>query len=551
MKRILSLTSAFTLIILLTQFVFASEIPRLEKRGRAMQLLVDGQPFLILGGELHNSSSSSLEYTKPIFPGLADMNLNTVLVPVSWGLIEPEEGEFDFSLVDGIIRQARDSDLRLILLWFGSWKNGLSHYVPDWVKEDYQRFPRVQTKTGPVEVLSPFEASNRQADARAFAALMQHLRDVDGDRHTVLMVQVENEVGLLGDSRDRSVAAQEAWQKPVPQPLLDYLATHQESLLSPVKETWQAQGYQISGTWEEVFGKGPQADEIFMAWHYARYINNVANAGKEEYPLPMLVNAWIVQPQDELPGDYPTGGPQAHNFDLWRAGAPQIDLIAPDIYLPNFGEVCAQFTRPDNPLLVPESVAGDKGAANLLVALGQYNAIGYSPFGIDSRLERQADGPIAKVYGLLQEMAPMILEHQAKGSIAGVYVTKDNPDRKIFMGDYVLTAGLVTSWFSDDTPEQGSGLIMQTAHDEFLAVGANLQITFASRNNGQQTVGLATAEEGHFRDGKWVKGRTLNGDAVMISYDMESLAARHQTGTGLKFRGKTPTILKVKLYDFK
>ena len=328
----------------------SNQIPHLRKQGTATQMVVDGKPYLALAGELHNSSSSSLEYVKPIWPKLKQMNLNTVLAVVSWAMIEPEEGKFDFTIVDGLIEQARGHDLHLAILWFGSWKNGISHYPPYWVKKDLERFPRARIKNGKnIEVLSTLCKANREADARAFAALMKHIREIDSKKHTVVMIQVQNEVGVLGDSRDRSEAANAAFAGPVSGELMQYLVRHKDDLLSELKEVWSTTGYKESGTWTEVFGTGVKADEVFMAWNYAQYLDRVAKAGKAKYPIPMFVNAWIVQPQDKVPGDYPSGGPQAHNHDIWRAGAPNIDILAPDIYLSNFGQICEMYSRSGNP----------------------------------------------------------------------------------------------------------------------------------------------------------------------------------------------------------
>ena len=199
-------------------------IPHLRKQGSATQLIVDGSPFLVIGGELHNSSSSDLAYMKAIWQRMVDLNINTVLTPVSWELIEPEEGRFDFTLIDGLIQEARSHDLRLIFLWLSSWKNGMSSYIPVWVKKDYKRFTRVEVQKGEtVEVLSTLSEANWQADAKAFAALMCHIRQVDDKDHSVIMMQVENEVGILGDSRDRCALANQAFSQPAPKELMDNL----------------------------------------------------------------------------------------------------------------------------------------------------------------------------------------------------------------------------------------------------------------------------------------------------------------------------------------
>ena len=368
-------------------------LPHLRTVSGATQLVVDGTPFLVLGGELHNSSSSDLASLEPIWERLVMLGLNTVLAAVSWELVEPEEGTFDWTLVDGLIADARQHGLRLILLWFGSWKNGQSTYVPLWVKRDYARFPRARRQDGQaVEVLSPFAAESQQADARAFATLLGRIREVDGAEHTVIMVQVENEVGLLGDSRDRSAHAEAAFAAPVPRGLIDDLAAHRAELWPGLRERWAAQGSRIDGSWEALFGTGPETDELFMAWHYARYIDAVAAAGKAEYGLPMFVNAWLNAVVDlpglpaggTTPGDWPSGGPLPHTMDIWRAGAPHIDLLSPDIYFGSFFDWCRQYTRRGNALFIPEMRRDAEGARNLFHAIGLHDAIGVSPFGIDS-----------------------------------------------------------------------------------------------------------------------------------------------------------------------
>jgi beta-galactosidase GanA len=297
--------------------------PHLERRGAATQLIVDGSPFLALAGELHNNSATSLEYMKPIWPKLAPMHLNTVLAPVSWALLELTEGKFDFTLVDGLIRDARAQNLRLVLLWFGSWKNTWSSYAPDWVKRDFERFPRLQLQSGlGTERLTPLSEANCKADARAFARLMRRIREVDGDSHTVIMIQVENEVGGIPDARDHSPEANAAYDQAVPAELTDYLQKPLDTLDPDLREKWRKSAYRTSGTWEAVFGSGLETEDLFMAWHYARYMGKVAAAGKAEYAIPMFANAALIRP-NYAPGQYNSGGPLPHSIDIWRAGAPQ------------------------------------------------------------------------------------------------------------------------------------------------------------------------------------------------------------------------------------
>jgi len=241
-------------------------VPALEKRGNATQLIVDGKPFLVLGGELHNSSSTSREYMKNYWPVLKASGMNTVLAAVEWSLIEPVENNYNFSVVDNLIEDARANDLRLVFLWFGSWKNGQSHYMPEWVKKDFSRFPRVKAENGKsLEILSTFGEANLQADSKAFAAMMKHLGEIDSKNRTVIMIQVQNEVGILGSPRDHNDLANTAFSSPVPKELIDYMVKNKESLLRELLDVWSAGGFKTSGNWEEVFGKGVKTDEFFMA----------------------------------------------------------------------------------------------------------------------------------------------------------------------------------------------------------------------------------------------------------------------------------------------
>ena len=242
-----------------------SEIPHLKKVGQTVQMTVDGQPYLILAGELHNSSATSSGYMQPIWARLAVARLNTVISTVSWELIEPVEGRFDFSSVDYQIRAAREQRLHLVLIWFGTWKNASSSYAPLWVKRDARRFPMASTKTGtgtfmglPAEALSAFGDATIAADAQAFRALMRHIREADR-QHTVIMMQVENETGLLGDSRDRLALAEVMWSKPVPRELVDYLSQHKDTLLPELSRVWGTNGFKTSGTWAEIFGNDSAA----------------------------------------------------------------------------------------------------------------------------------------------------------------------------------------------------------------------------------------------------------------------------------------------------
>ena len=342
--------------------------PEVRQNRAAKQLFVGNKPFIMLAGELHNSSASSVEYMRPIWDKLAAMHVNTVIGTVSWELLEPAEGKFDFSLVDAQIGNARQRDMKLVLIWFATWKNAGSSYVPRWVKADRKRFPPMVLKVRPSNGMSSFLATymeqqavgplsahgeeTMKADANAFRALMRHIKEVDS-QHTVIMMQVENEAGSLGDSRDRSSLAEGAWTKPVPAALITYFVKHKAELLPEMQEVWGRNGHKTSGTWAEVFGNDAWSDEVFMAYHIGRFMEEVVRAGKSELNIPMYANAWLgPQPGQDLPSQYPSGGPVARVIDVYHAAAPSLDLIAPDIYVQDFKGTCSLYARSGNPLFM-------------------------------------------------------------------------------------------------------------------------------------------------------------------------------------------------------
>jgi beta-galactosidase GanA len=394
--------------------------------------------------------------------------------------------------------------MRLVLLWFGSWKNSMSCYTPAWVKRDPRRFPRARDIDGtPQEILSPFSAENRDADARAFAALQGHLRRTDEASRTVLMVQVENEIGMIPTARDHSAEADRAFASAVPGELMAALAAHREELAPELRALWLGAGGKPGGTWPDVFGSGPAGEEVFMAWHFARYTEAVAAAGKREYPLPMFVNAALIRPGHQ-PGQYPSAGPLPHLFDVWRAVARSIDLLAPDIYFQNFAEWARRYRRAGNPLFVPEAMRSPEASVNALYAFGAHDAIGFSPFGIES-IGEPAAKHLAASYDLVAQLEPLLIELQGKGMTAGLRSEgeEQRQPQQVRLNGYVLAATF--------EPPPSGGLVLATAPDEFVVAGTAVTVTFASGTAGQR-VGILSAEEGRFVAGRWEGSRRLNGD---------------------------------------
>lgn len=459
-------------------------MPQLVKRGHFTQLLVNGKPYLIFGGELGNSSASSSDYMRPIWPKLKQMDLNTVIAPVYWELMEPVEGEFDFSLVDSLIENARLNNMKLVLLWFGSWKNSMSCYAPAWVKINTKRFPRILTKDKvPEEILTPFNNNNLEADKNAFVKLMQHIKQVDDKQNTVIAIQVENEIGLLGSARSYDEAANKAFSKPVPEQLINYLQKNKNDLTQEIDSLWKVNGFKMSGNWEDIFGKGLETDEIFTAWNYARYVNEIAKAGKEVYDLPMYVNTALNRPGWK-PGQYPSGGPLPHLRDIWKAGAPEIDMLAPDIYFPDFQHWCDLYTRFSDPLFIPEI-----------------------------RFEKD---DAAKAYHILGQISPLITKYQPEGKVSGFLLSKDSSSQTITIGDYYLTVKHDYTLPWSPGSREGSWpltgcTIIEVSPNEFYVAGTGVVVSFTSTIS-EKRAGILSVDEGSFEDGKWISGRRMNGD---------------------------------------
>lgn len=464
----------------------------------AAQLIVNGKPFIMLAGELHNSSASTVGYTNQLWSSLKALNLNTVLATIAWEQFEPQEGVYDYTLVDNLISGARKNDMKLVLLWFASWKNGESSYIPAWIKrDDTNRFRRVITKEGKeIEIISPFCENTMKADAKAFAALMRHIKKTDGNTGTVIAMQPENEVGIFQDIDYIDISLKK-FEQQVPQELFQFMQNNRTNLREELSLEWEKQGSKTSGTWKEVFGNTPSAKNFFTTWQFASYVNYVAKAGRDEYNLPMFVNCWLVQNPDDLPGVYPNGGPVSRVMDIWKAAAPAIDVLSPDIYLSDFKNIVKDYHRADNPLLIPEARMREDWA---FYAFGEHHALCFAPFGIESGAGNHS---FAGAYQVLHELMPLITQYQGSERMIGILKDPDVYEQMRTMGNYNLRI----------TPEKEGvsyGIIIQTDDHEFIVAGQNLMVSFSS--NTEKTGRIMQVFEGGFDNGEWKTTRMLNGD---------------------------------------
>jgi len=513
-----------------------SSAPHLERQGNRHALIVNGKPFLLLGAQINNSSS--WESTLPqVWPALADLHANTVEAPVYWESMEPVKGQFQFADVDRLVEGARAHNLHLVLLWFGTWKNGQNHYVPEWIKSDTQQYPREISARGKLlDVMSPSSANNLTADEHAFAMLMRHLKVIDGTQHTVIMIQVENESGAIGTVRDHLPEADKQFAAAVPSKLAQ--ALHLTSARS-----WQAT-------------YGADADERFAAHQTARYIGQVAAAGKAEYALPMYCNVWITYPVHALENrdrasagqEYPSGGPQQANIDIWKAAAPAIDLLGPDFYSDDFTffqQVVKDYARPDNPLFIPETALNKNFGRDFYYALGA-GAIGFSPFGIDytgwTLKGKEIPEFLTHDFSLLAPMQDVLARLNFEDKLRTAVETPGQSRRTIAFGDIdaVVSFGFPQSDGEQPpgTPDShGRALIAQTGSMEFVVTGVDASVSFRLRQEfGQQhnqQLEILAADEGQYSQGKWQTRRIWNGD---------------QTDRGLNFQQAQPAVVRIRLH---
>lgn len=462
----------------------------LQKQGTATQLVVHGMPFLILGGELGNSSAACPQDIERIFPKLKKMGLNTVLVPVYWDLTEPVEGQFDFTLTDKVLQQARENDLKIVFLWFGAWKNSMSCYAPLWFKENHKKYPRAYTQSGkPLEIASAFSEAVYEADHHAFSQWMQHIATVDKEEGTVIMIQIENEIGMLEDARDYSREANKIFNAPVPAEFMTYLQKNKKALHPQMLKKWESQGCKKQGNWQEVFGADIYTDEIFMAWHYAKYVEGLAQTARSIYNIPLYVNA-AMNSRGRKPGEYPSAGPLAHLIDVWHCGAPSIDILAPDLYDNGFTDWVAQYKLHNNPLFIPEIRLTDNNSVRAFYIFGEHDAIGISPFSIEDGSD-SPNSPLVQSYAKLTELMPLLTKYQGKGLMKGLLFDSENKERIIADDDLTITARhfFTLPWDPRATngsiwPE-GGGILLKLSKNEYIVAGSGIVLEFAKTSEKQ------------------------------------------------------------------
>ena len=514
-------------------------LPHIEERNGKKILVVHGKPQILIAGEIHNSNSTLIEVMGTSWDRAQEVGITTLLTPVTWEMIEPEEGKFTFELVDDLVHQARERGGQLGFLWFGAWKNSQCMYAPEWVKRDTERFKRAEMEKGKKQIrleffhgtsyttLSYVCEATREADARAFAELMKHLKEIDGEANTVVCVQVENETGVMGAPREHSDEADALFAGPAPQGLIDYLRANTEEMDEELRLDVE-QGAP-SGTWEEVFGGS--AEEVFSVYYTASYCNYVAEQGRKEYDLPMTVNCWLKQGP---PVTYPTGGPTYQMMEVWEYCAPAIDIFCPDIYVKNFLEICDNYVKRGNPLYIPEAAVNGHVAARLIYCVGHYHAACFAPFGFED-MGRAGGNPIMEIFGgdstdpllgeaqsteeyrfiadALTALTPMLTGAYGTQRLQAVIAERPQENRMDF--------GRIRFYAMTDLPffpkKDGACLILQEESEDedvesFTILVNRAVVSFASVDAECPNIEILSLEQGVFTEDGWKTTLHCNGD---------------------------------------
>jgi hypothetical protein len=537
----------------------AKPLPRIVFKDGRYALFVDGAPYLMLGAQVHNSSSWPATLPK-VWPAMEYLNVNTVEMPVYWEEIEPKPGEFDFALINTLLTEARQHHVHLVLLWFGTWKNGSQHYMPQWMKLDTARYPHVVGKDGQaIDSPSPHSAASLEADKKAFTAFMRHLKETDPQR-TVLMVQVENETGSWGSVRDYSPAAQKLFEATVPPEILKAMQVKTDS---------------ASPNWQDAFG--PNADEYFHAYSVARYVGQVAAAGKAVYPLPMYANAALRNPLHPGPAStYESGGPTDNVLPIWKAAAPALDVLAPDDYEnddASYLKVLELYHRDDNPLFVPET--GGAGKDRFFFAALGLQTIGFSPFGLDythragNRSLNQGDpskpqeaflAPWAMNYRLIGPMQREIARLNFEGKLQAVAEVQGETSHTLNFGswDAVVSYGAGRNNRAAENPQlKGRALVAQLGENQFLVAGYYCRVDFrpAGTEEQRKTQHIVVGTQQNpsaLIDGKWQHRQFLRVEEGSYENGVFKLSRNwngDETDWGLGF-GDEPVVLRVSLATY-
>ena len=491
-------------------------LPYIDKKNNVPHLIVDSEPFLILGLQWACNSCFSPETMGPLFPAARELGCNTAVLPVYWQEVEPELNRYDFSLVDYRIDQARKNGLRLVLLWFASYKNAEECYAPEYIRNNIKTYRRVVKKDGSHQhaCLCPTGADALERDKKAVKKLMKHLSEKESKKNTVILFQVENEPGIMGSDRCYCDECQALFKK---------------------------------GKYDSKYDE--YAAETFTAECVARYVDSVAEAAKKAYPLPMYANVWLGGGHGSNPGEnYPSGGAVPHQLDTWKKIVKNLDFIAPDIYqhgYRDFQKLCTAYGGDDNVLYIAEHSSDMTGRAerNVFYAIGEYNAIGFDPWAIDQSFPDQSHPPlVSPVDGTRGPHASGLRDSYLAIAQAMPAVTAAQGTNDLFTfvqepgeswGTSCRTGDFDLSITYTHPEKAARGMIICLHHNEFLALGVGFRVIVKTKAPNSKQVQIANVEKGRYENQKWKPIHPIVREVAI-----------HEPGVNLRYPGVVKLTIK-------
>jgi hypothetical protein len=464
------------------------QISELKKLNGHTALYVDNNPFIILGLQLDCDSCYDSSTIDDLMKQIGVLGGNTAACLLYWRLIEPEEGQYDFSILESMIESAKRYDLRIVLVWFGSYKNACTHYAPDWFQNTPQKYRHAHLESGEQlrYVACPNCNESLEKDKQAVVKVFEYLRDYDTEKRVILF-QVNNESGLIGTDRCYCEECNYLFEQG------NYKATDKAI-----------------------------ANEIFSAESILRYMEKIAKPAKEIYPLPCYMNAWLAHhTPDHKPGsEYPSGGPVYRVLDVYMQNKKFIDFVSPDIYTPgykDFMRISKEYCLEENPLYIAEHALGKTSRAfkNLYYALGKFSAIGFDPWAIDCAFPDVMEQPLYdlmqkkfsdEAYDIMESYIPvrdaMIPIAERQGTENMKYFVQEESDTEYVMdfGDIIVKAQLCN-------PDNGCsrGIVLRIDTCNFVVLGVKTIISFMDKEGNY--IRIKNSERGRFERRKFIPER--------------------------------------------
>lgn len=502
----------------------------------------NGKEMMMIGMQAHNSSTGTFMMEKTA--RAAELfHANTLEVPVYWYKVEPDRDVYDMTQVKELIDFTRQCGKKLIILWFATSKNGHPNYAPEYIKlhpETYQ--VAVGSNGAWVASLSPHCMATLERDKKAFCKLAEFIKEYDEKEKTVIALQIENEMGYANTDRDYSRMAEEDYQNPVPEEIREIRLA--DDGLSEISEEEKKRF-----SWKGCFGR--HSAEAFSAWYHGKYIGSIAKAGKEIYDIPMYTNVMVMENGCEENGySYNGGAAVSRVLDIWKAAAPELDLLCPDIYnqvKEDYMRICNAYNRPDNALIIPESSClGEANAMNMIRAVTDFQAVGVACFGAESVLDNAEElltdsRSVAITMRTIAALSPLLIKYHGTDRIHGIVQEEFASNQYIKLPGFHVQAkffsanpvtyrlGTAINLKNDENKwnltMRGRGILIQTGDYEFYLAGAGVEVEFikrphpsdekafihlSSRQSGQ--LNYLSVEEGHFEGETWVTDYERCGD---------------------------------------